>query len=498
MIDDTNLRGKIGVVGSGKSIYVLSLFLMNIGLARSMGIELFGSFQQVFMFTAVFMILSMGIPETMYFYLPRLTPEERSGFLGRTLLLLCFSGALTALVIWLAAPKLAEIQGNPGIVTSLRFFGIYGAFLIASSFADPLFITFRRLKFLFLVSSLHGLFFILLTVWQYTTGTSLFSLFLAIAAFGLGKFIVSLVLLHRMKAETGPITFSGSKYSVLLQLGYSFPIALSSAVEMISKWMDKFVISVYFGPEALGIFFVGAIEIPFVSVLLSSVFSVISPVLNKLHHKGDNQGFAIFVGKTIKFTAKIIWPLFIYLMFFADHLIPLVFKSEYASSVAPFRVYLIMMPVRIALYGVIIIALGKTQIVFWTSLGAMLINLILNVLFVKWIGFLGPAIATVISTYLHVAVFVAFIVKSLKVRFTDLIPVRAFFDIGLACIIAALTAFLMTQMIANDLSVVILSLSIFVGAYIFLGSKAGFIQIMNLTDFVKGASSGDRNNRPED
>jgi len=46
--------------------------------------------------------------------------------------------------------------------------------------------------------------------------------------------------------------------------------------------------------------------------------------------------------------------------------------------------------------------------------------------------------------------------------------------------------------------VVFLSLSIFVGVYIFLGSKAGFIQIMSFTEFAKGSSRGKRNDRPED
>ena len=84
MIDDKSFGGKVGVVGSGKSIYVISLFLLNVGFARSMGTEQYGSFLQVFMFTALFMILSMGIPETMYFFLPRLTDEERPRFLGQT------------------------------------------------------------------------------------------------------------------------------------------------------------------------------------------------------------------------------------------------------------------------------------------------------------------------------------------------------------------------------------------------------------------------------
>ncbi len=498
MVDDKNFGGKVGIVGSGKSIYVLSLFLMNIGLARSMGSGQFGSFQQVFILTAVFMILCMGIPETLYFFLPRLNSEERSGFLGQTLILLVFSGTAAALVLWFGAEKIAEIQDNPHIVSSLRLFGIYGAFLIVSSIGDPIFITFKRLKYLFILSSLHGLFFIVLTLFQIFADISMVMMFSSMAVFGLCKCILSLVFLYRMRSEIGTFSFFGAKYNVLLQLSYSLPIALSTSVEMISRWLDKFVISVYFGPEQLGFFYVGAIEIPLVWVLLSSVYSVASPVLNNLYRTNNTEGFTSFINKTLKFTGKLIWPLFVYLMFFADHLIPLIFKADYMASVAPFRVYLMMLPVRIALYGVILIALGRPRVVFWSAFSAMILNLVLNLVLVEHIGFLGPAIATVISTYFHVVVLIAIIMKTLQVRFRDLVPVRAMIDIGLACFISAMVAFFLTRYLVKDLSVIIFSLSIFIGAYIFLGSKAGFFRILSLIDLAKGDFFGKNVDRKED
>jgi len=493
MDDDRRFSGIVGIVGSGKGIYILGVFFMNIGLARSMGTEVFGSFQQVFMFSALFTVLTLGIPETMYFFLPRLTAEERPGFLGQTLVMLGLNGFLNALVLWIAAPSLAGIQGNPEIVTSIRVFGLYGAFLIVSSFADPVFITFRRLGYLFVLSGVHGLVFILLTVWQYMTKADIFSMFAAIAFFGLVKLIVSVVLVYRMRAEIGPISFFGARPSLLLQLSYSIPIAMSTTIEVVSKWLDKFVVSFYFGPQALGIFYVGAIEIPLVNLLLSSVYSVASPVLNKLHHDNDTAGFADFINKMLEFTAKLIWPLFIYLIFFAGHLIPLVFKSDFLPAVVPFRVYLLMMPVRIALYGVIIIALGRSVFVFWGSFGAMVLNLVLNILLVRQLGFIGPAIATVISTYLHVVFFVVIILKLMKVRLGDILPVRAFIDIGLSSMVAVSVAILLTWSFSSDLKITILSLSIFSGTYIILGLKAGFITIPNFGGMKKGGGRGGRN-----
>ncbi|MBN1291478.1 MAG: oligosaccharide flippase family protein [Candidatus Latescibacteria bacterium] len=498
MIDDKSFSGKVGVVGSGRSIYVISLFLLNIGLARSMGSVQFGAFQQVFMFTALFMIVSMGVPETVYFFLPRLTPEERSGFLGQTLLILGINGILIALVFWIAAPLLAGIQKNPHIITNLKIFGVYGAFLVGSAFADPIFITFNRLKYLFIISASHGLFFIILTGWQYFAKIPAHILFTAMVVFAVCKYMLALYFLYKMRPDIGKISYFTGRHMVLLQLSFALPVALTNTIDIISTWLDKFVISIFFGPEALGVFFVGAIEIPLVGVLLSSVYSVISPILNKLHHNNDIAGFTGLINKTIKFTAKLIWPLCIYLMFFADHLVPLIFKSGYEGSVAPFRIYLLIMPLRIALYGVIIIAIGKPRIVFLGAAGTMVMNLILNLVLVKTIGFLGPAISTVITTYIHVIFLVTYILFDLKVPLKDLIPGKTLFDIGISGVIAAMVAYMMTRLVGTDLGAVISSLLIFFGAYIFLGTKAGFLSFHNIMDIAKGGFGGKNDENSED
>ena len=487
MINSNEFRGKAGIIGSGRSIYIASVFILNVGLARSLGTEMFGNFQQVFMFSAVFMILMLGIPETMFYFLPRLTSEERTRFLGQSLMFLALAGGLIVIVFWFGAPIFAnKIQGNPSIEPLFRMFGIYGAFLVASSFADPVFITFQKIRYLFVLSVVHGLFFIVLTGWQYVTKSSVHTLFTAMAVFGIFKYFLAVILLFSMRAKTGKISFFRGKSTLLLQLSFSLPIALSITIEIISRFLDKFVVSIFFGPETLGIYYVGALEIPLISVVVSSVYNVVSPVLNSLHHKNDLEGFTDLIRKTFKFISKIIWPIFSYLFVFADHLIPLVFKPEYMEAVKPFKIYLLLMPLRIALYSVIVLSIGLPRAVFWSAFVSLAMNFILSIVLAIHVGFLGPAIATVVSSYFHVGVLLYIIKKGLNIRLENLIPFNSLFTVAITCGFAVLLTYALTINFSDDFTAIVSSLPIFTGAYLFLGSKAGFIRIADIRKVLGG------------
>ena len=479
-----------GVVGSGRSIYVASVFIMNIGLARMLGIEGFGAFQQVFMFSAIFMMFTLGLPETMFYFLPRLTDKERPRFLGQTIMMMGITGIVVGMILWYGAPSFARVQNNQDIVTGLRLFGIYGAFLIASSFADPLFIIFKKVGYLFSITVGHGLFFVGITVWNYVAQPPLDSLFMAMAVFGAVKWILSLVMVLSMKPVTGPVWFRQGRSMVLLQLTFALPLALTAAIEIISRWMDKFVVSVMFGPETLGVFYVGAIELPFVGVLVSSVYSVVAPVLNTHHHKGDTEAFTRMVINTLKFISKFIWPVFAYLVVFADHLVPLVFSGAYDASVPPFRIYLLLMPLRIASYGVIVVALGRPRVIFWSALAALVMNAVLNIVLALQIGYTGPAVATVVSSYFHVFLLVYIIMHELHIGIDELLPVTHFLAVGVTCGLAVLIAYGLTWAIEGDLSTVVSSALIFTGAYLFLGFKAGFIRLAELKSLIRRRGGG--------
>ncbi len=489
--------GKVGLVGSGRSMYVASLFILNIGLARSLGDQGFGSFQQVFIFSVFFQIFSLGIPETLYYFLPRIEDDEKAAFLGQTLLILGVSAVAVAVLLWMSSPFLADVFENPALAVNLRYFGVYGAFLIASSFADPVFMIYHRTGYLFTLSASHGLFFIVLTLWRYFFACSLETLFVSMMIYGFGKLLMALFFLGAVRGNTGVLKLTSNSSRILLQLSFAFPIAISNSIDVISKWLDKFVVSFFLGTGSLGVFAAGAIEIPFVTVFVTTVYSVISPALNTSHHKNDIEQFIALVRGALGFLAKYIWPLAVYLFIFADHLVPLVFTDVFDQAVNPFRIYLLVMPFRIFLFGVIILAMGHPRVILIAAACTLAVNVLLNIVLVLWIGFLGPAIATVASTCLQVFALLGFIITNLRIDVRKLIPYRFLADIFLVSVCAGLIAFILTRNVPGNLNAVVISLTIYTMTYIFLGSRKGVFTMTGIRDILEGNAFGKKDQDQE-
>jgi len=488
--DEHGVLGRAGAVTMGRSLYVASLFVLNIGLARAMGPESFGAFQQVFIFNALFLILTLGIPETVYYFIPRLSGVERSRFLGQTFGLLLASGLFTAVLFAAAAPLFAGLQQNREIVQQLRMFGIFGGFFVAASFADPVFITYKRTSYVFLLNTFHGIFLFGLTAWYYAAGVSSLKLFTAMAVFGALKYLLTLILLFSIRREIGPVSIFSGKNTIPAQLTFAIPIILTTTVDIVSRWLDKFVVSSFFGAETFGVFFVGAIEIPFIAVLVASVYSVISPLLNSFHHKGEMDKLIRLVNTTFKLLAKIVWPLFIYCFVFAGLLITVVFRENFAGAVLPFRIYLMLVPLRIASYGIILIALGKPQTVFRAAVLALLLNLVLNIVLAMTIGYVGPALATVISTYFHVFILIVVILRQTGASLSDLVPFRQLIAIAITGGFAVLIAFTLSMAVQGDIAKLALSAPAFALSYLILGRQAGILRLSDFLIFFGGSAGG--------
>ena len=122
----------------------------------------------------------------------------------------------------------------------------------------------------------------------------------------------------------------------------------------------------------------------------------------------------------------------------------------------------------------------------------------LNVALVEWIGFLGPAIATVMVTYLQAAFLFACVLKCLGTGIGSLVPFRRLWRIALASAAAAAAAFVFTSTYRSDLKAVLISLTIMTGTYIFLGSRFGLFRMLNPGNFMRKDMFGNDDQHPED
>jgi O-antigen/teichoic acid export membrane protein len=86
-------------------------------------------------------------------------------------------------------------------------------------------------------------------------------------------------------------------------------------------------------------------------------------------------------------------------MLTATQTIVLLFGDSYRESVDVFRIYLLLVPLRVATYGLITQAIGRTQINLSASLVLLVLNAILVLALVGPLGLIGPALGAVLATY---------------------------------------------------------------------------------------------------
>jgi O-antigen/teichoic acid export membrane protein len=203
------------------------------------------------------------------------------------------------------------------------------------------------------------------------------------------------------------------------QLRYACAIGLSDAVGGLSRTVDRLVVVFFFSVETFGLYHLGAVEVP-VSLLLAAVATVLVPEISRLHQQGDVEAIGCLWRQAVGRLALVVLPLFSFLFCFAEPLILAYLSAAYARSLWVFRLFLLVLPLRIAVYNPLLVGMGRASWALWGGVGDLLLNLLLSVALVQLLqarlaewAYLGPALAAVVSTYVQVGVLVGLINRHL-------------------------------------------------------------------------------------
>jgi O-antigen/teichoic acid export membrane protein len=107
-----------------------------------------------------------------------------------------------------------------------------------------------------------------------------------------------------------------------------------------------------------------------------------------------------------------------------------------------------LLPLRILFYGRILAALGRASTVTKIALIDLIANLLLSIFLVHQIGWLGPAIASVLTTWLEVSAFIWYLGKVLNQKPLSIFPGRTIgraLLLSLLAIIPTIAVFLMLE-----------------------------------------------------
>ena len=417
---------------------------------------------------------TLGFPESVFYYFERVSGGARKGFVLQTIAILLATGLITALLIiglsYVVPSLLTQWEGDA--VSAVQKYLPFIAFV--ALFEIP---TWPTTNILLASDNQRG------AAWyEMLTSLLLFGCLviplalgypLQVAVFGLMvysivRFLGSIVAINLILPEQAiqrEITIREQSY-------FSIPLGISSYVNKINRYIDKFVVSILLTGTAYAEYTVGAQEVPIIRVIPLAVGSVLISKYVNFQLDSKKEELLQLWYKGIKKVSLIVVPLTILSIVVASDFISLLFEkgeTSYQAAVLPFQIYNLMLLIRVTHYGGILQAFGDTKGVLYLSINLLVANAILSVPLTMWLGITGTALSTVIAFYYNGYLMLSRIGGHLEIPAWRVLPLGPYSKIlGIAVLVGVVVWWARVSFIGEESVVAGLSAAIVAYMMLFL------------------------------
>ena len=446
-----SLPKKAFIISFGKVINRLSALFAIMYLSYALSKDLYGSYRQVWLlFNMLVPMLSLGIPVSINYFLPLLNDNQRKTFTIQTYFLLCFLGVIFSLFLFFGSDQLAKLFNNPDIGILLKYFSIIPFLCLPTLFYQNLFVCLDNPVLATKVSLFSSITYVLAIIIPIHFGYTLANMIGFLTIHYLIQFLVFSVLMYRMFIN---IQFDYSFRLLKEQIYYAIPVGMTSVIGLVSINVDKIFISSFFNPEIFAEYANGSMELPFIGILTGSIMAVLMPEFVKLYKNKDIKNLIKIWHSSIMKVAFLFFPLMCILFIYSEEFMTLFFSSKYKSSAQIFKIYLLGLPCRITIFGVILLSLNLSSYVFKYAIYTFILNLILNYVLINQLGVIGPAVSTIMVTYFIAALQLNRISKEFNYKFYSIFPWKKLIQLMTISILVLLSVYVIDLLVIEKIIV---------------------------------------------
>ncbi|MCK4956925.1 MAG: oligosaccharide flippase family protein, partial [Candidatus Cloacimonetes bacterium] len=379
----------------GKSSEKIILLLIAIILARYLTMQEFGNYRQVMLvFSTLVVIFTLGIPNSINYFVPLFTHNRQKTMIIQTFIVLSALGIVMSTIMFIFSRQFAILFRNEQLELYLKIFSIASLFYLPSQSYANVFISIKKVNIVGILGfglGLIKLIFILISIYL---KLNLDNILKVLILFSIVQFLVYFIIILKLFKD---VRFKIDLAMLKEQILFTLPLGLAAMIGILIRKMDQIMISTFFTPKEYAIYSNGAFEIPFLMILSTSAMAVLMPLLVNLYKENKVNEFVDKWNKSIIKVSLIIFPITIFFIFYAKEAMIIIFSLKYSESSQVFSIYLISQLIKITVFGNVLLILGKSKLIIRYSVITLFLNFILNYLFINIFGFIGPAIATVVS-----------------------------------------------------------------------------------------------------
>jgi O-antigen/teichoic acid export membrane protein len=436
-------------------------------LARLLDPAAFGTYKQFFLVAStVLLVGQFGITQSLYFFLPR-GDEKRGVYLAQAAASLLVLGALSSLVLYVAAPPLAHSMQSPELVRLRLPLACTCALMLASAPLEPALTSDGRIELSALV---------------YVANDAIRAAALVLCArFGLPAFgpaalfwaataATSLRLIALWALIFGRVLPFGTpeRARIIEQLRFAVPFAGASALQIGQRYSAQYAVSARFDPAIFPTFTIASFHLPMVDMVFTPVTEVLMVALGKTIGRDEHASLVEFRGAVNKMAA-LLFPFAAGSWLLGPTLLPLLFTAKYRAAIPLFLLATVEIPFCILPVDALLRAAGDTSYLFRLNAIRVALTIGAVLLGIRYVGLAGALFGVIAS---EIVARLAMLVRGRRFlgrpHFRKLLDWPVLARMALAAALGCVPTLLVRLTISPGVSEAVGSILVYTCTYLFL------------------------------
>ncbi len=473
-------KSKVLSLSIAQAILVLSNLIAGMVFTRVLSAKDYGTYLQTFLaYEFALPLLTMGLPTALYYFLAGENNDQKRLVFENMLLLFGVGVIFSLFLLFGGIDLLSNRFNNDDIRETMKLLIWYPLYTFPVLLASSVWISKGKAKLNAVFNVVTGIVTTLLLIVVVSITRNYEATVLVRVLLPLVFFPIYLYLIF----SNVPGRFNRPRLDSMWGiLKFSIPLGLASVFGTLSTQLSSLIVSLLTSPEAYATYAVGAKEIPLIGVVTGSIAVVIMADMASKIKEGDVRYALQLFKKAAVISASFLFPIMCFLMANSEQFIKILYTEKYIDSVVPFRIYLLIIPIRIAYYGSAFIAFGKTKQVLYRSVFDLILTGLFCYIFVYSFGERGAALGLILTLFVWTVPYNMYTLsKYFQCSFYEILPFKNLLRILLISIVCAIVSLSTHVLSLNSGILFVISGLIFFALYIVLSWQANpeFQQIID-------------------
>lgn len=397
-----------------------SSLLITMILTKTLDLSVNGTYVQCQTIISVGLsIISLGLMDGgNYFFVKAKSMQEKQTYADALLFLVYSSGLIFALVLILLGGPIGKYFSNSaleGLIVLIAFrpmlaslINVLNVLHIATDRANKVVVRNATISLLHLA---------IVVITACTTKDVKMILLLYLLA----EFFTDALMLRSFGSAGYSIRPRMPKIETIVKmLKFCLPMALYIAMNTLLRDSDKLIIGRFESTEMQAIYSNCAKILP-VDVISAAFYTILVPKITFHISRKQTEDAARIFANYLKVGLLSTATIALAISLCPDQAICFLYSSDYLKGRNVFLLYTIVELVKFANVTIVVSAVGRTKTLMLVSAVALAANVVVSLALYNWIGFIGPAVGTVIVTLLTIATLLIISRRILNVSWSSVI-----------------------------------------------------------------------------